>query len=152
MYRTHERMLAELGVRDGGDLVRDALRRVREQPAVAGRFEHLLVDDAQELDLGPARLALEVGGSGLTAAGDPIHALRRFRGAGAVRMAGFERAAERVIRLTHSLRCPERVVRAARRDPRGAGRSRRPARARSRSGGVPTTARRRSRWPPRSSA
>ncbi len=113
VYRTHERMLAELGVRDGGDLVRDALRRVREQPVAAERFEHLLVDDAQELDLGPARLALEVGGSGLTAAGDPIHALRRFRGAGAARMAGFERAAERVIRLTHSLRCPERVVRAA---------------------------------------
>jgi DNA helicase II / ATP-dependent DNA helicase PcrA len=113
VYRTHERMLAELGVRDGGDLVRDALRRVREQPAVARRFQHLLVDDAQELDLGPALLALELGGSGLTAAGDPIHALRRFRGAGAVRMADFEQRADRVIRLTRSLRCPERVVRAA---------------------------------------
>jgi DNA helicase II / ATP-dependent DNA helicase PcrA len=113
VYRTHERMLGEAGVRDGGDLVRDALRRVREQPAVAGRFEHLLIDDAQELDLGPAQLALEIGGAGLTAAGDPAHALRRFRGAGSERMRSFEQAAARVIALSRSLRCPERVLRAA---------------------------------------
>ena len=107
VYRTHERMLAELGARDAGDLVRDALR-------VADRsFEHLLIDDAQELDLGPARLARSVAGPGLTVAGDPKQALRRFRGAGEERMRSFEGPGVRVITLGRSLRCPERIARAA---------------------------------------
>jgi DNA helicase II / ATP-dependent DNA helicase PcrA len=113
VYRTHERMLAEAGARDVGDLIRGALRRVREQPAVARRFEYLLLDDAQELDLGAALLAQEVGGAGLTAAGDPAHALRRLRGAGAERMRSFQNGASRVISLGRSLRCPQRVMRAA---------------------------------------
>jgi DNA helicase II / ATP-dependent DNA helicase PcrA len=113
VYRAHERMLADAGARDAGDLIRDALRRVREQPAVTRRFEYVLLDDAQELDLGPATLAREVGGSGLTAAGDPAHALRRLRGAGAERMRSFQIDGARVIALRHSHRCPERVLRAA---------------------------------------
>ena len=52
------------GARDAGDLIRDALRCVREQPGVARRFEHVLIDDAQELDLAAASLAREVGGAG----------------------------------------------------------------------------------------
>ena len=35
---------------------------LREQPRRARRFEHVLIDDAQELDLAPATLALEVAG------------------------------------------------------------------------------------------
>jgi DNA helicase-2/ATP-dependent DNA helicase PcrA len=113
VYRTHERMLADAGARDAGDLTRDALRRVREQPAVAGRFEHVLLDDAQELDLGPTTLAREIGGPRLTAAGDPAHALWRFRGAGRERMQSLQAGGARVIALRHSHRCPERVLRAA---------------------------------------
>ncbi|MGZ4253980.1 MAG: ATP-dependent helicase [Solirubrobacteraceae bacterium] len=114
VYRTHERILAEAGARDDGDLVRDALRRVREQPGVAKRFEHVLIDDAQELDLAPASLALEVAGTGLTAAGDPAHALRRLRGAGAERMRSFAADGARVITLERSFRCPEPIMRVAR--------------------------------------
>ncbi|HEV7174953.1 MAG TPA: ATP-dependent helicase, partial [Solirubrobacteraceae bacterium] len=113
VYRTHERILAEAGARDDGDLVRDALRRVREQPGVAKRFEHVLIDDAQELDLGPASLALEVAGTGLTAAGDPAHALRRLRGAGAQRMRSFAVNGAREITLERSVRCPEPILRVA---------------------------------------
>src|SRR6185312_1656991 len=113
VYRTHERILAEAGARDDGDLVRDALRRVREQPGVAKRFEHVLIDDAQELDLGPASLALEVAGPGLTAAGDPAHALRRLRGAGAQRMRSFAANGAREITLDRSVRCPEPILRVA---------------------------------------
>ena len=51
VYRVHEQMLAEAGARDAGDLIRDALRVVRDRPAVAQRFEHVLVDDAHDLDL-----------------------------------------------------------------------------------------------------
>ena len=67
-----------------------ALRLARRQPGAARRFEHLLIDDAQELDLAPATLVRELAGAGLTVAGDPPQALRRFRGAGAARMRSFE--------------------------------------------------------------
>jgi DNA helicase-2/ATP-dependent DNA helicase PcrA len=112
-YRTHERMLAQACARDAGDLMRDALRLVTERPAIGTRFEHLLLDDAQELDLAAAELARAVGGPGLTATGDPFHALRRFRGAGNARLRGLEAGSPRIIRLEHSLRCPRQVLRVA---------------------------------------
>src|SRR2546423_352054 len=123
IYRTHERMLAEAGARDAGDLIVDALSLARKQPAIARRFDHLLLDDAQELDLAPAMLALEIGVPGLTTTGDPHAALRRFRGAGAARLRGFEIPGTRVIGLDRGVRCPERVWRGAprRRCARGAG-------------------------------
>jgi DNA helicase II / ATP-dependent DNA helicase PcrA len=113
VYSTHERMLAETGARDAGDLVLDALSLARRQPAIARRFDHLLIDDAQELDLAPAMLALEVGAPGLTVAGDPHAALRRFRAAGVARMRSFESPQAHVIELSQGLRCPARVWRAA---------------------------------------
>jgi superfamily I DNA/RNA helicase len=114
IYRAHERMLAEGGARDEGDLVCDALRLVREQPAVGGSFEHVLIDDVQELDLAVASLALALSaGRGLTVAGDPAQALRRFRGAGAATIDLFETPDARVVRLERSYRCPERVLQAA---------------------------------------
>jgi DNA helicase-2/ATP-dependent DNA helicase PcrA len=113
IFRVHERMLAEAGAADAGDLVWGALRAGGERRGAGPQFEHLLIDDVQELDLAAGRLALEVGGSGLTAAGDPVQALRRFRGAGAARVAQFALADTRVVRLERSLRCPAQVLRAA---------------------------------------
>jgi DNA helicase II / ATP-dependent DNA helicase PcrA len=113
IYRTHERMLTEAGARDNGDLIVDALSLARQQQSRARRFRHLLIDDAQELDLGPATLALEVGESSLTVAGDPSAGLRRYRGAGAARMKSFDAAGARVVKLERSLRCPTRVWQAA---------------------------------------
>jgi DNA helicase-2/ATP-dependent DNA helicase PcrA len=115
IYRTHERMLAESGARDAGDLIVDALSPARRQAALGCRFDHLLLDDAQELDLAPARLALEVAGAGdvsLTIAGDPHAAVRRYRGAGLARMRSFE-AGARVLSLEGTHRCPARIWRAA---------------------------------------
>ncbi|HWF34768.1 MAG TPA: ATP-dependent DNA helicase [Solirubrobacteraceae bacterium] len=112
VYRAHERMLAEAGARDGGDLIREALRLARERPEVSVRFEHVLVDDAQDLDLAPVSLITAVAGPGLTAAGDRHGAVRRFRGAGASRLDALS-AGARVIALEESVRCPERVLRAA---------------------------------------
>jgi DNA helicase-2/ATP-dependent DNA helicase PcrA len=111
VYRAHERMLSESGARDAGDLIREALRLARERSEVSGRFEHVLVDDAQELDLAPASLVRAVAGSGLTAAGDRHAAVRRFRGAGADRLEDLS-AGARVLTLERSIRCPERVLRA----------------------------------------
>jgi DNA helicase-2/ATP-dependent DNA helicase PcrA len=111
VYRTHERMLAVAGARDAGDLVLAAIRTVRGSRR---RFEHVLLDDAQELDLAPMTLVRAVAGERLTAAGDPVQALRRFRGAGAERMLSLSsEPGARVIRLGRSLRCPARVAWAA---------------------------------------
>jgi DNA helicase-2/ATP-dependent DNA helicase PcrA len=112
IYGAHERMLAEAGAIDAGDLMLGAMRFARQRDGER-RFEHLLIDDVQELDLAPAQLALSVGGDGWTAAADPLQALRRFRGAGAARVAQFSAAAARVVRLERSLRCSERVLQAA---------------------------------------
>ena len=114
VYEAHERLLAEAGARDEGGLIRDALRLAAERSAVRRRFLHVLVDDAHELDLAPANLvrALSAGG-GLTVAGDPHAALRRFRGAGAERLASFASPGARVITLERSWRCRERVRLAA---------------------------------------
>ena len=115
IYCTHERMLAEAGARDDGDLIVSALDLARAQPNLARRFDYLLLDDAQELDLGPATLALEVSARrGVTIAGDPDAGLRRYRGAGAARMRSFSDGADtRVVVLERGQRCPERIWRAA---------------------------------------
>jgi DNA helicase-2/ATP-dependent DNA helicase PcrA len=112
VYRAHDRMLSEAGARDSGELIREALRLARERPEVSARFEHVLVDDAQELDLAPARLVRAVAAAGLTATGDPDAAVRRFRGAGAARLEELS-AGARVITLERSVRCPELVLEAA---------------------------------------
>jgi DNA helicase-2/ATP-dependent DNA helicase PcrA len=113
IYRSHERMLAEIGARDAGDLIADAISLARKQPDLARRFAHLLVDDAQELDLAAARLALEIGTPGLTVAGDPRATLRRFRAAGQARMRSFDSPRARTIELAPGQRCPERIWTAA---------------------------------------
>ncbi|MGH2895866.1 MAG: 3'-5' exonuclease, partial [Solirubrobacteraceae bacterium] len=117
IYCTHERMLAEAGARDDGDLIVSALDLARAQPNLARRFDYLLLDDAQELDLAPARLALEVSARrAVTIAGDPDGGLRRYRGAGAARMRSFEAAERdgvRVVALERSQRCPRRIWQAA---------------------------------------
>jgi DNA helicase-2/ATP-dependent DNA helicase PcrA len=113
IYRTHERMLAETGARDQGALVIDALSLARKQPGIARPFVHLLLDDAQELDLAPTMLARAIGEPGMTVAGDPRAALWRFRAAGEARMRSFEGPEMTMIELERSRRCPAPVWRAA---------------------------------------
>jgi DNA helicase-2/ATP-dependent DNA helicase PcrA len=100
VYRAHERILAEAGVRDAGDLLSDALRLIRERPSTARRFAHVLVDDAHELDPAPARLARELAPSRVSAAADPV-------------LGGFALQGAQVVRLERSLRCSASVLRAA---------------------------------------
>jgi len=113
IFQAHNRMLREQGTCDDGDLMRLALRQIADNPASRQPFEHVLIDDAQELDLGPATLARAVAGRELTVAGDPLAAVNRFRGAGAARLHAFESDGTRSVRLLHSLRCPTRVSEAA---------------------------------------
>ena len=113
VYRTHERMLAEDGSRDAGDLICDALRFAEEQHRAARRFEHVLLDDGQELDLAAARLVSALAGDALTVTADPSLSVRRFRGAGAARVQSYLEGGPRVIRLEQRFRCPPSVDRVA---------------------------------------
>ena len=117
IYASHERMLAQAGARDEGDLVIDALSLTRARGGGAvghAGFDHLLIDDAQELDLAAASLARELCVPSVTVAGDPDAALLRYRGAGAQRLRSFATPDTPVISLGASLRCPQPVWRAAR--------------------------------------
>jgi DNA helicase-2/ATP-dependent DNA helicase PcrA len=107
VYRVHEQLLAEAGARDAGDLIRDALRVVRERPAMGRRFEHVLVDDAHDFDLASATLARAVAGSRVTVAADPV------LGSGESPLKGFAGGEARVIALGLTFRVPRRVIRAA---------------------------------------
>ena len=103
IFHAHDRMLRDQGACDDGDLVRLAIRLIADQPSSRQPFEHVLIDDAQELDLGPATLARAVAGGALTVAGDPLAALRAsaapVRRGSSVRDAG----GTRVVRLlTHT--------------------------------------------------
>lgn len=113
IFKAHDRMLREAGACDAGDLVRIALKLLGQRPVTGQTFQHVLVDDAQELDLTSATLAWAAGGRSLTVAGDPLAALWRFRGAGAARLRAFETEDTHVVTLTHSYRCPAPLTRAA---------------------------------------
>jgi DNA helicase II / ATP-dependent DNA helicase PcrA len=113
VYQTHERMLSDAGARDAGDVIGEALRLARERSGVARRFEQLLLDDAQELDLAAASLVRAVSGEALTVTGDPAAGLQRYRGASAERMESFQGPEVRSITLERSLRSPGGLVQAA---------------------------------------
>jgi len=107
VYRVHEEMLAEVGGRDAGDLMRDALRLVRDRPSLRRRFEHVLVDDGHDFDLAAATLTRELAGPRVTVAADPA------RPAGASPLLELAADEAAVIRLGASLRVPRRALRAA---------------------------------------
>jgi DNA helicase-2/ATP-dependent DNA helicase PcrA len=121
VYATHDRLLAQQGALDFGDLVLHAHALLRDKPhvraRVAARHRHLLVDDVQDLEHAAIRLVLLLSGDGptLTAAGDDDQAIRRLRAAAAknLRDLAAEVPGVRTVRLEQSLRCRERIVAAA---------------------------------------
>lgn len=121
LYADHERLLADAGALDHGDLLLRALGLLRERPdvrdRVGARWRHLLVDDYQDLSFTQTALValLCAGHCQLTVCGDDDQAIRRFRGAAAknLRELAAERPDATEIRLERSFRCPSRVVTAA---------------------------------------
>jgi DNA helicase-2/ATP-dependent DNA helicase PcrA len=121
VYRAHDRMLAEQGALDSGDLVIGALRLLREHPhvraGIAARYRHLLVDDVQEPNFAQGLLLrlLAAEHGNLVAAGDDDQAIRRLRAAAAKNLRDLqaELPGATVVQLEHSFRCPQRVLDAA---------------------------------------
>ncbi|MDX6672879.1 MAG: ATP-dependent helicase UvrD/PcrA [Solirubrobacteraceae bacterium] len=122
VYRAHDALLSDMGMLDTGDLVLRAHALLAEgseaRPRLLARFDHVLVDELEELDLAPASVAraLAGGGATLVAASDPDQAIQRFRAAAGanVRAVLAERPAPRVVRLERSLRCGTPILTAAR--------------------------------------
>ena len=122
VYRDHDRLLAERGAVDSGDLVLRAFALLHERPHVrerAGRrWRHLLVDEYQDANFAQTMLLglLCEEGRDVTAAGDDDQAVRRFRGAAQKNLRDFRRAFPdaTVVTLEESRRSPRAVVEAAR--------------------------------------
>ena len=122
LYLDHDRLLAQEGALDAGELVLRAIAMLRERPEVrarvAERYRHVLVDELADLGFAPALLVelLAAEHESLTATADDDQAARRIRAAACKNVRDFERAhphAE-IVRLERSLRCPQRVLDAAR--------------------------------------
>ncbi|HVW17319.1 MAG TPA: ATP-dependent DNA helicase [Solirubrobacteraceae bacterium] len=121
LYLDHERMLAQAGAIDHGELLARVVALLGERPhvraRVAARWRHVLADDYQDLSYAQARLItlLAADHGNLTVAGDDDQAIRRLRGAAAknLRDLAAERPDATEIRLERSLRCPPAIVAAA---------------------------------------
>jgi DNA helicase-2/ATP-dependent DNA helicase PcrA len=121
VYAAHDRMLAETGALDLGDLVLRAHALLCEDEAVRGRvhdrWRHVLVDDHPELDGAPIALLDRLTGPArdVVVAGDDDQAFDRFRAAGAKNLRDFRAVHPdaQVVTLERSFRCPQRVLDAA---------------------------------------
>jgi DNA helicase-2/ATP-dependent DNA helicase PcrA len=122
LYLDHDRLLAEEGALDAGELVLRAIAMLRERPhvraRVADRYRHVLVDEFADLGFAPALLVelLAAEHESITVAADADQAARRVRGAAAKNVRDFEAAhpGAVVVLLETSQRCPQRVLDAAR--------------------------------------
>ena len=121
LYAAHERMLADTGALDFGDLVLRAHGLLRDSPAalerVVTRFLHVLVDEFQDASHAQGVLLELIANprGSLTVAGDDDQAIYRFRGASTKNLRDFrERHPDaRVIVLERSFRCGQRILDAA---------------------------------------
>jgi DNA helicase-2/ATP-dependent DNA helicase PcrA len=122
LYAAHDRLLDEAGTLDVGDLVLNAFRLLRTKPHVrarlAGRHRHVLLDELQDATFAQGlllRLLVAEHGN-VTAAADDDQAIHRFRGAATKNIRDFraEWPLAKVVRLEHSYRTGERILRAAR--------------------------------------
>jgi len=122
LYGAHERMLADAGSLDVGDLVLHSFRLLRTRAHVrhrlADRHRHVLVDELQDASFAQGLLLrlLVAGHHGVTAASDDDQAIHRFRGAATKNAHDFraEWPSATVVRLERSFRSGERILRAAR--------------------------------------
>jgi DNA helicase-2/ATP-dependent DNA helicase PcrA len=127
LYADHDRMLAEQGAIDGGDLLLRTVALLRDRPhvraRVADRYRHVLVDGLHDLDFAAALLVALLGagadaaGHGdLVATADPDQAIHRQRAAAAKNVEDFRCAHPEapIVVLERSHRCPQPVLHAAR--------------------------------------
>src|SRR3954469_15993338 len=121
LYADHDALLADRGALDSGGLVLHAFELLHRKPhvraRVAGRFEHVLVDDFQDVTFSEAALLrlLTEGQPSVTVAADDDQAIRRDARAASKNVLDFqrERSDTTLVKLERSRRCARRVVQAA---------------------------------------
>lgn len=117
----YRRRVREANACDFGDLLVEALRLLRENPAVRDlyrrRFRHLLVDEFQDTNHAQYQLLLELLGEhrNLTAVGDDDQSIYRWRGARIENILGFQQQFPdaRLVVLSTNYRSTERILQAA---------------------------------------
>src|ERR671914_1276638 len=121
LYADHDRLLAECGALDFGDLIVRAFRLLHEKPHVreraARRFRHVLVDEYQDTNFAQGlllRLLVEEHRN-VTVVGDDDQAIYRFRGASQKNLVEFERELPDVttVKLERNYRSGRRILEAA---------------------------------------
>jgi DNA helicase-2/ATP-dependent DNA helicase PcrA len=121
LYADHDRLLADRGALDFGDLIVRAFKLLHERPHVrertARRFQHVLVDEYQDTNFAQGMLLrlLVEDHSNVTVVGDDDQAIYRFRGASAKNLLEFERELPDVttIKLERNFRSGRRILNAA---------------------------------------
>jgi DNA helicase II / ATP-dependent DNA helicase PcrA len=114
LFAAHDRMLAERGLLDEGELLLAGVRLFERDVGAgewfAGRHPQLLVDDWQSRSLAQRKLVtlLAAGGTGLTVAGDENQALGAGGGSMQALAEQYPEAAQ--LTLSHSFRCRQRVL------------------------------------------
>ncbi|MBN1528729.1 MAG: ATP-dependent helicase [Thermoleophilaceae bacterium] len=122
VYADHDRLLAERGALDFGDLVMRAFRLLHEKPHVrertSQRFRHVLVDEYQDTNFAQGMLLrmLVDDHRNVTVVGDDDQAIYRFRGASQKNLLDFgqEFPDAEVVRLERNHRSGRRILQAAR--------------------------------------
>jgi ATP-dependent DNA helicase UvrD/PcrA len=121
LYADHDALLADRGALDSGGLVLHAFELLHRKPhvraRVAARFEHVLVDDFQDVTFSEAALLrlLTEGQLTVTVAADDDQAIRRDGRAASKNVLDFQREHPdaTLVKLERSQRCARRVVQAA---------------------------------------
>src|SRR3954466_4458260 len=121
LYADHDRLLAERGALDFGDLIVRAFRMLHQKPAgrerLSRRFRHVLVDEYQDTNFAQGmllRLLVEEH-KNVTVVGDDDQAIYRFRGASQKNLLDFQREFPEatLVRLERNYRSGRRILDAA---------------------------------------
>jgi DNA helicase II / ATP-dependent DNA helicase PcrA len=121
VYRDHDRMLAERGTPDAGELLIRACRVLEQSETVRGRvaerYRYVLVDDYQDASAAEVRLVelLTAAHGELVVAGNDAQTIEGARSGGESNLSAFRRAHPEVpiVELEHSFRCAPRVLAAS---------------------------------------
>jgi len=122
LFADHDRLLAERGALDFGDLIVRAFRLLHEHPhvreRVAGRWRHVLVDEYQDTNFAQGMLLrlLVDAHRQVTVVGDDDQSIYRFRGASQKNLLDFrdELPEAELVTLERNYRSGRRILAAAR--------------------------------------
>jgi DNA helicase-2/ATP-dependent DNA helicase PcrA len=121
IFEEYEKAMRRAGALDFGDLIYRLVLALEQDEAfrleLAGRFEHLLVDEFQDTNHAQLRLvrALASVHRNLCVVGDDDQSIYRWRGADRRNILDFQRdfADARVVKLEQNYRSTQRILRAA---------------------------------------